>query len=68
MNQALRDTRFYIDELRSDECQCGNWKKPGHSFCYKCYRSLPGHYQQDLWQRMGDGYEQAYDAACTWLT
>lgn len=63
----MSDTKFYIDELRSDECQCGRTKKPGYSFCYKCYSSLPMDMRNDLYQQMGDGYEEAYDAAVHWL-
>lgn len=33
------------------------------SFCYKCFKNLPRDLQNDLYLRMGDGYEQAYDAA-----
>lgn len=64
-----KDIKFYIRELRSDEClPCDGSKKPGHSFCFKCYRSLPSHMQKALYQRMGDGYEEAYDEAVRWLT
>ena len=63
-----KERKFYFDELKSDGCHCGRPKKSGHSFCFKCYRSLPGHMQTDLYQRIGDGYEEAYDAAVNWLS
>jgi hypothetical protein len=63
----MSDTKFYIKELMSDECQCGRLKQHRRSFCYKCYTSLPKHMQRDLYQRMGDGYEEAYDEAVHWL-
>lgn len=62
-----KDKEFYIKELMSDECACGRPKRPGHSFCYRCYRSLPGHMQHDLFQIVGNGYEEAYEAAVKWL-
>ena len=61
------DRRFYLDELMSDECQCGSYKKPRYSFCYRCYKSLPWGMQQDLYAGIGDGYEEAYDKAVKFL-
>jgi len=62
-----KDRLFFIKELKSDECRCGRTKKPGRSFCYFCYRKLPRSLQQDLYNRIGSGYEQAYEAACRYL-
>jgi hypothetical protein len=59
----MTDTKFYLDELKSDECQCGKKKRPRNSFCYACYSSLPKDMQRDLYLMMDGGYEQAYDAA-----
>jgi len=69
MNTAIKqsDKKFYIDELGSDECQCGRGKKRGQSFCLRCYRQLQRHMQQDLWQPIGRGYEEAYDIAVKYL-
>ena len=66
-NEAKKDWRFYYDELRGEECSCGRYKKPGYSFCYRCYKSLPRDFKRDLYQRIGAGYEQAYDAAVQYL-
>jgi len=63
-----KDFRFYASELKSDECQCGRTKKPKMSFCYICYKSLPADMQKALYQRIGDGYEEAYDEAVVYLT
>lgn len=57
----------YLDELMSNECVCGNDKNPKKSFCYPCFASLPQELKNDLYSRMGDGYEQAYDAANKYL-
>ena len=64
---ANSDRAFYVKELRSAECFCGKTKKPGRSFCYGCFKALPRDLQIDLYSRMGDGYEEAYDAAVRWL-
>lgn len=57
----------YLRDLMSNECLCGKTKKKGHSFCYEDFKALPQDLKNDLYSRMGDGYEQAYDAAVKWL-
>jgi len=63
----MNDIKFYIKELKSDECQCGSSKKPGRSLCYTCYSSLPKDMQRDLYLSMRDGYEEALNAAVHYL-
>lgn len=63
-----KDQHFYLKELAGRECQCGKAKKPRMSFCYLCYKTLPGHMQKELYQRVGNGYEEAYDEALQHLT
>lgn len=63
----MTEWKFYYNELIKEECFCGHSKKSGHSFCYRCYKSLPPQMQRDMYQRMGDGYEEAYDEAIKWL-
>jgi hypothetical protein len=58
---------FYLNQLKSNECFCGGTKKPKMSFCYPCYKSLPNEMQRALYQRLGDGYEDAYEEACQFL-
>ena len=65
--QKDNDWRFYVEHLRSEECQCGKPKKRGRSLCYSCWKQLPYDYRMGLWLKLGDGYEEAYDAACKWL-
>ncbi len=64
----MTDRAFYIKELGSEECQCGKPKKRGFSFCYGCYFSLPKDTRRDLYQKLGEGYEAAYEAAVAFLT
>jgi len=63
----MSDTKFYLQELNSEECACGSWKKPRYAFCWVCYHKLPDYMQKELYQRLGDGYEEAYDEAARWL-
>ena len=68
MESSEKGWEFYLKELRSEECFCGRSKMPGHSFCYKCYRSLPRDMQRDLYQPLWDGYMEAYEAAVKYLS
>ncbi len=61
------DLKFYITELKSDECQCGRSKKPGLSFCPRCFYLLPPYMRTDLYQKIGHGYEESYDLAVKFL-
>ncbi len=45
------------------ECECGASKPRKHAFCRPCYMSLPPELRQALYQRVGNGYEGAYEAA-----
>ena len=62
-----KDFNFYLTELQSNECQCGRGKKSGKSFCYICYNKLPKEMRNPLYQRIGDGYEEAYEDAVEYL-
>lgn len=66
-SNGSQDLQFYISEFRSEECQCGRTKQTRRSFCYQCYASLPPVKQKALFQKFGQGYEQAYDDALLWL-
>lgn len=63
-----KDIRFYVKELRSDECQCGGGKTRGKSLCYRCYSRLPVEMKKALYRRLGSGYEEAYEAAVRHLS
>jgi len=67
VSREIKDRQFYLEELGSEECQCGRLKKRGRSFCYTCYSSLPQTLKDGLWLPIGRGYEAAYDAAVEWL-
>lgn len=57
-----------LDILRGAECQaCGNYKRSGMSHCGDCYGRLPEAMKKSLWQRVGEGYEEAYRRSLAWL-
>jgi len=66
--RKIRERRFYFDELMSEGCQCGKSKRSGYSFWFSCYWKLPMHMQRDLYKLIGEGYEEAYEAAVEFLT
>lgn len=56
-----------LRELQTVKCFCGRKKGAGKTFCQKHYYALPKPLQGALYQRFGDGYEQAYTAAREYL-
>lgn len=58
-----KDTKFYLDVIKSEECQCGKSKRIGTAFCYLCYSNLPKDMKDDLWKKIGNGFEEAYEEA-----
>lgn len=52
-----------VRELCGTKCQCGSNKRSGELFCRSCYHSLPYDMKRALYRRLGNGYEEAYDAA-----
>jgi len=59
--------RVYLEALDRLKCQCGRVKQRGNSLCSKCYWRLPRAMRRDLYRKMGQGYEAAYDAAVQFL-
>ena len=62
-----KSTSFYLEQFKSNECHCGQAKRPRYSFCYTCFKMLPQDLQVDLYSRFGQGYEEAYEAAVKYL-
>lgn len=56
-----------MGELLGTQCRCGATKAKRTSFCRKCFYTLPRERRDALYQRVGQGYEQAYEAACEYL-
>jgi len=61
-------TMDLIKSLRSTKCpSCSSRKKPHQTLCGGCYRLIPRAAQQALYNRVGEGYEEAFEAAMTHL-
>jgi hypothetical protein len=56
-------TLSLVRELRSSNCRCGSEKESGHTFCRTCYYRLQPGLRKALYRRLGEGYQQAYEAA-----
>lgn len=67
LKKEIRSGNWYLDELMSNECACGNNKKKGHSFCYGCYKVLPGDLKSEIYRKIGQGYEEIYDECFSFL-
>jgi len=67
LSQKEKDRLFYVNMLKSDECICGRWKRPKMAFCYQCYKRMPRDIQLALYNRIGAGFEAAYNEAVKWL-
>lgn len=65
---AEQDQAFILDEIKSDECQCGKPKQPGRAFCFRCYGELPDELRRGLYLRAGTGLVEAYEEAFKYLT
>lgn len=48
-----------VRELHSESCRCGKTKRPGLTFCYRCFEVLPLSLKKALYSKMGAGYEEA---------
>ncbi len=64
MNAATKDI---LRELAGIHCRCGANKQPRNTFCQRCFYTLPKEKRNDLYKRIGAGYEEAYEAACEFL-
>lgn len=57
------NAREHVQQLRSTTCACTGKKASRQSFCRGCYFRLPPHLRADLYQGIGEGYEEAYAAS-----
>jgi hypothetical protein len=64
---AAEKHRSPLQDFLSERCICGNPKRTRMSHCGRCYKSLPKPMQTALWQRFGEGYEEAYADSVAWL-
>ena len=57
----------WTEFMDTECCICQRAKPPKNGFCRACYFRLPKPMQRMLWQRFGEGYEEAHRAAREWL-
>lgn len=57
------DQAELVRELAGNRCQCGARKIERQSFCERCYFKLPKGMRLALYGLIGQGYEEAYQAA-----
>lgn len=63
----IESAEFYLNVLKSEECQCERPKKKKMALCYNCYSSLPKHLQRELWRKINMGFQEAYEEAVKYL-
>lgn len=67
--ELTKDERLRIlRELQTKKCFCGAKKAEGQTFCRQDYFKLSPSMRSALYNRFGDGYEEAYTAARAWLS
>lgn len=64
---SVQNDAMLIKELRGNRCHCGNRKSPHRTFCRPCFYRLKPPMRQALYQRIGEGYGEAYAAAVEYL-
>lgn len=57
-----------IHELNGKQCRCNRPKQKRKTFCAGCYYTLPDEKRKALYNRIGEGYEEAYQDAVDYLT
>ena len=62
--QLVLYRRELIRELMGTKCRCGEPKGRGMTLCRACYLSLSQEMRNELYKRIGEGYEDAYERAC----
>lgn len=62
-----KSTTDLLRELAGRNCQCGRIKKARQTFCQRCYFRLPPAMRHALYDRIGEGYEAAYQRAVDYL-
>jgi hypothetical protein len=63
----MSDKKFYLDVLKSEQCQCESPKKRGQALCYSCFRDLPADLQREIYRPLGNGFEEAYEGVVEFL-
>jgi hypothetical protein len=67
LETGARFAALAVKELQSETCYCGAKKRGMQTFCRKDYYALPPKMRQALYNRIGEGYEEAYQEARKYL-
>lgn len=67
VEDAGREAVRLVRELEGRKCFCGARKAPMSTFCSSDYFALPKAMRDALYNRIGEGYEQAYETAREFL-
>ena len=59
--------KSYLEELKAKKDYFGHPKDSYKTLCPTCFKRLPKDLKNDLYSKMRFGYEEARDAAVTWL-
>lgn len=65
---VMPDSAELVRSLMSEQCPCCKGPKiKRNTFCQRCYFNLGRGLRNALYQRVGEGYEEAFEAACLLL-
>lgn len=67
LEQIGRERIRIVRELEGKKCFCGAKKTVMQTFCKRDYFALPKHMRDALYNRVCDGYEEAYAEARKYL-
>lgn len=56
-----------VKTLTTTVCACGRVKEERQSFCRGCYSLLTPNMRRRLYDKIGAGYEEAYEGALRYL-
>jgi hypothetical protein len=64
----VSEKRSILEDFLGEVCgHCGGTKRSKMSHCGKCYWRLPKPMRKALYNRFGEGYEQAFAESNKWL-
>lgn len=68
MSHLTRHQRQLLQSIQGDTCPaCGKFKDSGKTVCRRCYFDLPSALRNALYDRIGKGYEEAFENAMSHL-
>lgn len=67
LETGARFAALAVKELKSETCYCGAKKASMQTFCRAEYSALPRKMRSAIYNRIGDGYEEAYQEARKYL-